>query len=359
MIEVLLCILGFLVSPAYLCLMVVALLSTLVPFLKDLASHGKTLTKLSSHASTTANDERSPHAAGNSSGDSGESFQNSTWIQQFSQGKMFQIHKRCFLHFYVAGLLSLAWFALSTAATHKTSSCHNQGMLLLALHLARRCYECLRIHQYSENSFMHLAGYVCGVFHYLFLPWMVFDDKITCNDNHLDDDEPNKMALSEYVWNISIVLLCLWGQWEQYQHHALLSLLRQKQLSNNKHEEEEIVGSQPKAVHKIPRGRLFQYISCPHYLAEIVIYTAFYLLLRQQHDSCQEPCLSGLLPSMIAAREEVMSVLLTMRQWRRLVLVLWVSSNLTVTGIRCHNWYLQAFPTYPSLHRKAIFPFIL
>jgi steroid 5-alpha reductase family enzyme len=32
--------------------------------------------------------------------------------------------------------------------------------------------------------------------------------------------------------------------------------------------------------YRIPRGGLFEWVSCPHYLGEIIIYVGFALLLR-------------------------------------------------------------------------------
>ena len=36
-------------------------------------------------------------------------------------------------------------------------------------------------------------------------------------------------------------------------------------------------------VHSIPSGSLFTYVSCPHYLCEVIIYTCFMFLLGPAH----------------------------------------------------------------------------
>jgi 3-oxo-5-alpha-steroid 4-dehydrogenase len=339
MVESAHCFIGLLVAPAYSCLMVVALLSPLVPFLGDLASHGKTLAN-----GTTASISR-----------------------HFPCNESLQIHKRFFVHFYVAGLLSLAAFIVT--AEQPMSSLYHQwcGMVLLALHLGRRCYECVYVHRYSRDSCMHLVGYICGVFHYLFLPFMLFEGSMC-----VGDEEDVAIANNLSILSIASISLGLWAQFEQYQHHCLLSSLRQ--LSSSSSSSSSDTANIATAInHKIPRGRLFHYVSCPHYLAEITIYASLTLLLSQDTACattnpqiiCQDSFISTLSSynqghsSTGTILEDVLAMLMVMSQRRQFVLFLWVASNLTVTSIRCHRWYLQTFPTYHLLQRKAIIPGIL
>jgi hypothetical protein len=332
MVESAHCFIGLLVAPAFSCLMVVALLSPLVPFLGDLASHGKILANGTTSTSC-----------------------------QFPFRESLQIHKRFFVHFYVAGLLSLTVF-IATAEQPLSSSYHQLcGILLLALHLGRRCYECVYVHRYARDSRMHLAGYICGVFHYLFLPFMLFEGS-TCAGDEEDLNIPNNLPILSVV----SVGLSLWAQVEQYHHHWLLSSLRPSSSSSSS----DTASKETTINHKIPRGRLFHYISCPHYFAEITIYASLWLLLSQDtactttnsQAICRDSFLSAF-PSFNQGHSStgtiLVAMLMAMSQRRRFVLFLWVASNLIVTSLRCHRWYLQTFPAYRLLQRKAIIPGIL
>lgn len=84
----------------------------------------------------------------------------------------------------------------------------------------------------------------------------------------------------------------------------------------------------PHAVYRIPRGGLFEWVSSPHYLCEILIYGALCVV--------GGPCLGA------------------GAWWMAAFVVL----NLTHTAVYTQRWYVQTFPGYPK-RRKAIFPFVL
>ena len=350
------CSIGLLVTPAFLCLTGVALLSTLIPFLQELALHGKT-------RPDTKPPENGPDAnQNNSSRSSTETSCAADYYRHFFlRGDVLLINKRYFLHFYVAGSLSLAAFLLGTPTDPEFIPW--DLVLLVAIHLLRRCYECRMVHRYSQNSKMHIAGYICGVFHYLFLPFMMLG--VVCNgaganelvDNTNDLESP---GLYHMHYRLCCGILCIWGQLEQCYHHYLLASLRK---TTGKEE------SNQTTRHKIPSGRWFQYVSCPHYLAEIIIYVAFAALMMIQQGSSEtgdmSSCGGGTVETSsldafpaIFQHRNLLDVLLTLRRSRHYVLLLWVAGNLTVTATRSHRWYLESFPTYHALNRKAIFPLI-
>lgn len=72
---------------------------------------------------------------------------------------------------------------------------------------------------------------------------------------------------------------------------------------------------------------MFEYVSCPHYMAEILVYCALTVVLGAPNTSW----------------------------W---LLLLWTWSNQIVVAFFSHNWYKENFSSYPR-SRKAIFPFIL
>lgn len=76
--------------------------------------------------------------------------------------------------------------------------------------------------------------------------------------------------------------------------------------------------------YKIPTGGLFNRISCPNLLGELIEWTGFAIL-------------SWSLPG--------------------LAFFVWTFANLVPRAISHHKWYKQKFPDYPA-NRKAIFPYV-
>ncbi|KAK6805883.1 hypothetical protein RDI58_003668 [Solanum bulbocastanum] len=106
--------------------------------------------------------------------------------------------------------------------------------------------------------------------------------------------------------------ICFWGWIHQQRCHAILGSLRE-----NREDNDEYV---------VPHGDWFQYVSSPHYLAEIVVYAGFVVA-----SGCSD---------------------LTI--W-----LLWgfTVANLVLAAAETHRWYLHKFDNYPK-NRFAIFPFV-
>lgn len=77
--------------------------------------------------------------------------------------------------------------------------------------------------------------------------------------------------------------------------------------------------------YKIPRGWLFEYVSCPNYFGEILEWLGFAII------AWNLPALS---------------------------FFIWTAVNLIPRAIDHHKWYKNYFPNYPK-DRKAVLPFIL
>ena len=77
----------------------------------------------------------------------------------------------------------------------------------------------------------------------------------------------------------------------------------------------------------IPRGGLFELVSCPHYLGEIIEWTGFSL-------ACDLSLAS-------------------------VSFVLWTCSNLIPRAMTQHSWYHSKFREEYPKYRKAIIPFIV
>ena len=80
-----------------------------------------------------------------------------------------------------------------------------------------------------------------------------------------------------------------------------------------------------KMGYKIPNGKLFNFVSCPNYLGEIIEWFGFFILV----------------PSIAS-----------------LSFFLWTSFNLIPRALNHHEWYNEKFKNYPK-NRKAVIPFIL
>lgn len=77
--------------------------------------------------------------------------------------------------------------------------------------------------------------------------------------------------------------------------------------------------------YKLPRGWLFEYVSCPNYLGEIIEWAGWALLTWS---------------------------------WAGTVFLLWTAANLIPRALSHHRWYKENFSGYPT-RRKALLPFIL
>jgi hypothetical protein len=79
--------------------------------------------------------------------------------------------------------------------------------------------------------------------------------------------------------------------------------------------------------HKIPCGGMFNYVSSPHYFAEILIYLSINIIFAGQSTTWWLVCL-------------------------------FVAVNQILMGLVNHQWYKKQFTHYP-ITRKAVLPFVL
>ena len=81
-------------------------------------------------------------------------------------------------------------------------------------------------------------------------------------------------------------------------------------------------------THFMPSGALFELVSCPHYLLEILFYTSILFIIDHGYI-------------------------------RWCLVLLFVTTNQIYSAVVTHQWYIDNFPNYPFKTRKAIVPFIL
>jgi hypothetical protein len=203
------------------------------------------------------------------------------------------ISKSYFLHFYIVGLLiNLVLFVL-----HLPSFLL---FLLFLLHISRRLYECLHVHDYASETKVGYLYYFLRLVHYPCVGVTIIVD-YKYSYAHL--------TLSRYF--LALILFFNASYIQYNVHSTLAKRTRSKQdaapLSNG--------------------HWLFNYFSSPNYLAEALIYVAFYIA------SCRTSAMASLL--------------------------VWVFVNQSLSALLNHRWYCQHYLNVYSTKRYALIPFLL
>lgn len=261
--------------------------------------------------------------------------------------RLFLVPKRFFRHFYSLALIFL-WPSIFIVVLYYVPSQPNKKLLtiietfkslteghisfvapkdltvitsllfttiLLVVQCSRRLYESFFISVYSKNSKINLLHYIFGNTFYLLatistiLPILLSDtsNKYSLNDfmNHL----VTKRRAVAFV-------LFIYASHCQHKCHIILANLRKDKSGR-------VITEQ----HYVPSGGLFEFVSCPHFLLEVILY--FIITLVQEF-----------------------SVL----YWN-LIFAL-VLTTQTINAIIEHRWYKKKYKDYPK-ERRAIFPKLL
>lgn len=157
----------------------------------------------------------------------------------------------------------------------------NLPLGLFVLHGLRRYLECLYMTSYGESK-MHLAGYMCGLVHYVFAPLSL--SVLTLG---------GVSAPAGHYLMAGGCVLFFWSFSQQCYHHYILYKLKNK-------------GS-----YCVPVGGLFQYVCCPHYTTEILLYMSFCVMQPNNRPV--------------------------------LAMCIWVTINLCVVGDSQYKWYIDKF----------------
>lgn len=240
----------------------------------------------------------------------------------------------------VASQLAGSADSLSFAKPFSTLAKHNQQawknvfvLLLMEAHVLRRLYETVYVFNYSPSARMHVLGYLSGLFFYVAAPLSVCSlcapevssyvitqavhsvlrQRARIADIELKFFEYGNSLLTLGCWQWIGALVFTWGWIHQLRCHKILGSLRTgKQEETNEY--------------AIPYGDWFEIVSCPHYLAEIVIYAGILIAT-----GCSD-----------------------LTVW---LLFGYVVANLTFAATEMHRWYLQKFDGYPR-SRWSIIPFV-
>ena len=304
------------------------------------------------------------------------------WIQSH------QVNKQWFTHFYVFGLLNSAWIFWNIVSPGHSSGQNSLPFaelllwMLLLVHLSRRLYECTYVHVWGTSK-MNIAAYVIGMVYYVMLPFVFIPSthpalRMNCSTNGNDSSTASCSASvngfgfitdNDTIRKLLIICgtaLCIWSQYEQHLHHVILAKLR---TSN----------SRPIPVtYRLPQGRWFQYVSSPHYLAEIMIYIGFILLQSCARNEAAESTHTSQVPNVFSSfiiqqadttsslnwyLSPIIQLLIhcSSTPYKVCALVSWIFVNLSISARRTHLWYQHQFgkfPDNPVRHRKALIPFV-
>ncbi|KAL0334625.1 UNVERIFIED_CONTAM: Polyprenol reductase 2 [Sesamum radiatum] len=240
-----------------------------------------------------------------------------------SSSKKFSVPQKFFCHFYILAVVWTTFLLVATSlyahrtaptfsepvlyssiASHLTGVSHELSLhkshsslrdnnykiwksifllLLMETQVLGRLFESIYVFKYSPAARMHIFGYLTGLFSFLGVGFI------------------NAVAM--------LFLAC-------YANNILVSE-NQGSLRDNDEKVDD---------YAIPRGDWFEYVSSPHYLAEIVIY-------------------GGLV---------VASGFSDITIW---LLFGFVVANLVFAAAETQRWYIRKFDNYPR-NRYAVFPFV-
>lgn len=259
-------------------------------------------------------------------------------IKSFVQ--FFEVPKRWFSHFYIAASVFVLFIMISvlqayfsrkssyyliqlldfcTTENRKSSVTAESVIIvsfLITLQVFRRCYECCYISVYSDSK-MNIIHYIVGLTFYFGVGLSLiaeapgFESKMK--------DPLNSYILGKwFLWqHITGICLFFFAFILQFQTHVMFASFRKDKTGK------KVVSLN----HHMPRGGWFEYVSCPHYFAEILIYFSTNLIFNGQNYGWWLVCL-------------------------------WTISNQIIAGFLNHRWYQETFKNYPA-QRKAVIPFIL
>ncbi|XP_041360054.1 polyprenol reductase-like [Gigantopelta aegis] len=242
----------------------------------------------------------------------------------------YDVPKRWFLHFYIVGvvvnfvLLSfilLGWFPQPVYSLLHLLHMPNRipevdvlpVLLVLVMELiqvVRRAYECLYVHVFS-NSNMSIVHYVIGLLFYAMFGVCMLS---AVDYKHLTVTTEHTSAhdVAHYILGFTIFTIASVCQHGSFQTLASLRKSSSGQVENTKH--------------LIPSGGLFEYVCCPHFFTEIIIYLAMNIVLGFEHQTA-------------------------------VAYLIFVIVNQSIMSWMSHRWYRENFSSYPP-KRAAVIPFI-
>ncbi|XP_064005361.1 LOW QUALITY PROTEIN: polyprenol reductase [Pogoniulus pusillus] len=182
------------------------------------------------------------------------------------------------------------------------------ALLLLWLHSCRRLAECLWTSVFSDGV-IHILQYCFGLGYYIGL-----GSTLLCQ---LPASTGKGKELSVHVCWYHVVGVTMYTWASLHQHRCLVILAKLRRSKS---------GSVVSLSHSVPYGDWFERVSCPHYLAELLIYISLAIVLGLHN----------------------------VTWW---CVVMYVVFNQALAAALCHEFYQENFSSYPK-HRKAFIPLV-
>lgn len=238
-----------------------------------------------------------------------------------------QVEKSLFTYMYIVGIVcgSIAIlfeiFAADRSSIPYKQSCNFIVLSMFLIQVLRRYYECLHITIYGKSK-MHLAGFLVGALHYVLVPLTIYASN-SLDMMTISYGETIDFVLSKYhpaIMFTAIYIFAAANYW-QFIHHRVLYRMKldsMTQITNNQ-----------RPIYNIPEGYLFEYVCCPHYTMEILIYLSIFMT--------------------------------SLNSFALFVMLLWVISNLSVVSEQQYDWYRHRYPEafeYRFKQMKRLIPFI-
>uniref|UniRef100_A0A4W3IM30 Polyprenal reductase n=1 Tax=Callorhinchus milii TaxID=7868 RepID=A0A4W3IM30_CALMI len=183
--------------------------------------------------------------------------------------------------------------------------------MLLWIHSIRRLTECLFISVFS-NVVIHPVQFIWGLTYYVLVGLTLHCEGPPLGTKVYKIQD----LLVQYRWyHVAGLTLFFWATVHHHKSHIILASLRKNKLG-------EVVN----LSHRVPHGDWFEQVSCPHYLAELLIYLALAMVFGGRH----------------------------LTWWS---VVLYVLSSHAMMAVQSHEFYVNKFENYPK-NRKAFIPLI-
>ncbi|KAM3968208.1 polyprenal reductase [Aphomia sociella] len=187
------------------------------------------------------------------------------------------------------------------------------AMTLLTIQCLRRLYETYFVQIFAKSSKMNLSHYFAGIIHYFAcIIATVGQAPLFCGNQNRVNMTWNDARTTVLAIPCSIIFLL--SCYEQFRTNIIFANLRKDKKSGKVVTED----------HRVPNGRFFNYVSSPHRMCEIIMYTVLLLLVPTKTFFC---------------------------------IYLWVLGNQIQTAIQAHEWYKKSFKNYPT-NRLIVFPYL-
>lgn len=217
--------------------------------------------------------------------------------------------------YYILNLISSTQLKFETTTDLSQITALFFTLLLMTIQVNRRLYECLFISVYSNESKINVIHYLFGHVFYLAAAISTLCPILFSNTSF----EHNLTDLLDHLVTVRRAIafvLFIYASHHQHKCHIILANLRKDKTGR-------VITEQ----HYSPSGGPFEYVSCPHFLIEIILY--FLILVVQEFSN---------------------------KYWNLIFML--VLSTQTIKAITDHNWYKQKYRDYPK-HRRAIIPGLL